>query len=199
MRPVAPRTCSAVCGGARSGSSFRRERILALDDLSHRLPRHRLAHLGRLRVRARRAHPPAHVRVDREPLRAHEHLAGARRRYRALDEREVALLREALGPSRQRDLPVHHDRDLLTGSGEAATFRDLRASQICFRRFVTCANNGASRARTGDLLAASQTLSQLSYGPWVSEIVARPSRLRRRPRGRRPRGPRADRRRGSRE
>ncbi len=25
--------------------------------------------------------------------------------------------------------------------------------------------NGASRARTGDLLAASQTLSQLSYGP----------------------------------
>jgi hypothetical protein len=25
--------------------------------------------------------------------------------------------------------------------------------------------SGASRARTGDLLAASQTLSQLSYGP----------------------------------
>jgi hypothetical protein len=25
--------------------------------------------------------------------------------------------------------------------------------------------DGASRARTGDLLAASQTLSQLSYGP----------------------------------
>src|SRR6185503_2142255 len=111
-------------------------------------------------------------------------------------ERKVRLLRETLGPSRQRDLPVHHGIDLLTGSrsGEAATFRDLRASQICFRRFVTCANNGASRARTGDLLAASQTLSQLSYGPWVSEIVARPSRLRRRPLGRRPRGPRADRR-----
>ena len=85
-----------------------------------------------------------------------------------------------------------------TAATSLAASGDLRASEICFRRFLTCANNGASRARTGDLLAASQTLSQLSYGPWVSEIVARPSRLRRRPRGRRPRGPRADRRRGSR-
>ena len=75
----------------------REARILALDDLPDRLPRHRLAHLGRLRVRARRAHPPAHVRVEREPLRAHEHLAGPRRRHRALDEREVRLLRETLG------------------------------------------------------------------------------------------------------
>jgi hypothetical protein len=29
----------------------------------------------------------------------------------------------------------------------------------------TDGESGASRARTGDLLAASQTLSQLSYGP----------------------------------
>src|SRR6266571_4889589 len=32
--------------------------------------------------------------------------------------------------------------------------------------------SGASRARTGDLLAASQTLSQLSYGP--AAATARP-------------------------
>ena len=93
-------------------------------------------------------------------------------------------------------------KDLLTAgrSGEAATFRGLRASRDPRERIARHApeSNGASRARTGDLLAASQTLSQLSYGPWVSEIVARPSRLRRRPRGRRPRGPRADRRRASR-
>ncbi len=30
--------------------------------------------------------------------------------------------------------------------------------------------SGASRARTGDLLAASQTLSQLSYGPRAEEV-----------------------------
>ena len=30
--------------------------------------------------------------------------------------------------------------------------------------------SGASRARTGDLLAASQTLSQLSYGPWDARL-----------------------------
>ena len=34
------------------------------------------------------------------------------------------------------------------------------------RGFVPAIYGGASRARTGDLLAASQTLSQLSYGPW---------------------------------
>ena len=33
------------------------------------------------------------------------------------------------------------------------------------RGFVPAIYGGASRARTGDLLAASQTLSQLSYGP----------------------------------
>ncbi len=33
-------------------------------------------------------------------------------------------------------------------------------------RFQLRVFGGASRARTGDLLAASQTLSQLSYGPW---------------------------------
>src|SRR5438874_2021997 len=34
--------------------------------------------------------------------------------------------------------------------------------------------HGASRARTGDLLAASQTLSQLSYGPLGCDSVAAP-------------------------
>ena len=34
-------------------------------------------------------------------------------------------------------------------------------------RFDHCTSNGASRARTDDLLAASQTLSQLSYSPRV--------------------------------
>ena len=32
---------------------------------------------------------------------------------------------------------------------------------------------GASRARTGDLLAASQTLSQLSYGPRSASLASR--------------------------
>jgi hypothetical protein len=32
-------------------------------------------------------------------------------------------------------------------------------------------NGGASRDRTGDLLVANQTLSQLSYGPSLIELV----------------------------
>ncbi len=34
-------------------------------------------------------------------------------------------------------------------------------------RHETLVVDGASRARTGDLLHAMQALSQLSYGPWV--------------------------------
>src|SRR5215831_8259314 len=37
--------------------------------------------------------------------------------------------------------------------------------RIVFRQCAADEIDGASRARTGDLLAASQTLSQLSYGP----------------------------------
>ena len=47
------------------------------------------------------------------------------------------------------------------------------------RGFVPDTYGGASRARTGDLLAASQTLSQLSYGPgsaFIVETGARPRR-----------------------
>ena len=75
------------------------------------------------------------------------------------------------GPSGKRDLPVHHPADPLTASrsGEAAHLQGSCASQDLLLQILRPApNNGASRARTGDLLAASQTLSQLSYGPWVS-------------------------------
>ena len=55
-----------------------------------------------------------------------------------------------------------------------ATGSDSRIAYSKTASGSACSNDGASRARTGDLLAASQTLSQLSYGPWDSEIVARP-------------------------
>ena len=54
--------------------SRREARVSALDHLTDDLTGHRLTDLGRLRVRARFAHARAHVRVEREPLRADEHL-----------------------------------------------------------------------------------------------------------------------------
>jgi hypothetical protein len=127
---------------ADDGVAGSEPRVVALDDLAHHLARHRLAELGGLRVRPRRAHPPAHVRIDGEPLRVHEHLAGPGRRDLGLDEREVGVLGEPFGARRQHDLPVH-------------------APSLSHRQ----RENGADGARTRDLLAASQTLSQLSYGP----------------------------------
>ena len=40
-----------------------------------------------------------------------------------------------------------------------------RPARFLFTSCLETRGYGASRARTGDLLAASQTLSQLSYGP----------------------------------
>ena len=87
--------------------AWRKARVAALRHLSHRLPGHRLADLRRLRVRPRLAHPPAHVRIEREPLRAHEHFARAGLRDLGFDQRKAGLLRESLGPRGKRDLPVH--------------------------------------------------------------------------------------------
>ena len=50
------------------GVAGREPRSCAFHDLTDDLARHRLAELGRLRVRARRAHAPAHVGIDGEPL-----------------------------------------------------------------------------------------------------------------------------------
>ena len=87
--------------------SRREAGVSALDHLTDHLTRHRLADLGRLRVRARFAHARAHVWVEREPLRADEHLTRSGLRDLRLDEREVRLLRESDGPRGERDLSVH--------------------------------------------------------------------------------------------
>src|SRR4029079_3356486 len=84
----------------------------------------------------------------------------------------------------------------------AAAILDLRGVEPCSLAkahlgvLPRCARllnveDGADGARTRDLLAASQTLSQLSYGPFPRRIVA--TRLPKRARrwGRRPRAPRA--------
>ncbi len=56
-------------------------------------------------------------------------------------------------------------------AAEADAFRDVRdRGSAC--GFSICAGNGAEGARTPDLLAASQTLSQLSYGPGARQSSA---------------------------
>ena len=102
---------------ADDGVAGREARVVARRHFTDDLAGHRLTELGRLRVGAGGAHPPAHVRVDREPLRLDEHLAGPGLGNRRLDELEVRVLRKALGASCKHDLPVHADDPL--------TFRTL--------------------------------------------------------------------------
>ena len=80
----------------------------ALDHLAHDLTGHDLADRRRFRVRACLAHPPAHVRIEREPLRADEHLALPRLGNGRLEEREVGFLRKADGTGGEGDLAIGH-------------------------------------------------------------------------------------------
>ena len=100
--------------------------VVALDHLAHDLTRHHAADRRRLLVGARFAHPRAHVRVEREEVRANEHLARARLGERRLDEGEVRLLRKADGPSRERDLAIRHGPSF----SRAGSIRGDRCHQV---------------------------------------------------------------------
>ena len=50
---------------------------------------------------------------------------------------------------------------------DALTTLGLRQGRVFFSLLARMILDGADRDRTGDLLAASQTLSQLSYGPSI--------------------------------
>jgi hypothetical protein len=62
------------------------------------------------------------------------------------------------------------------GGAASSLFRPLapvaRYLSLKTRRLPGISTNGASRDRTGDLLLAKQALSQLSYGPVISECRA---------------------------
>src|SRR5581483_1166457 len=83
-------------------------RIPGLQHFAHRLPHHHLAQLDALGVALRVAHAAAHVRVEREPQVAHQHLALGGRRQRRLLHAEVVLRHPAGRAARQHDAAVAH-------------------------------------------------------------------------------------------
>ena len=62
-------------------------------------------------------------------------------------------------------LTVARDRNCLTACGPLDPVSEARADLVGADRDGAVIDNGASRTRTGDLLSATQTLSQLSYSP----------------------------------
>ena len=134
------------------------------------------------------------LRVQRRGL---EQRRRARRRGRRLGRRGGRGLRRRRGRGRSRGL-ARGRRRRRGRLPQALSVQAMasRAAILSIRRIVTapgiprpgCAptrkppprraavpDSGASRARTGDLLAASQTLSQLSYGPVVAGKSSRAS------------------------
>ena len=81
-------------------------KALAADHLSDRAAVERLADLKRRDVGRTVRHAPAHVRIDRHPQVAHEHLAGPGLGNRGLHELEVLGLGFGLGAGSEADLTV---------------------------------------------------------------------------------------------
>jgi hypothetical protein len=83
-----------------------RTRIARGDNLADRSTHHRGTDLDWLGVRFRRTHAAAHIGIEREPARPHEHFAVAGLRHRALLQGEVIEARRALGPALEENLAV---------------------------------------------------------------------------------------------
>ena len=80
----------------------------------------------------------------------------------ASKQKTFRIVKEHTLPSRHRAITRGH----LWIDGLASSRRD-------FQRIEYDRSGGASRDRTGDLLVANQTLSQLSYGPHVDRVPRR--------------------------
>jgi hypothetical protein len=79
----------------------------------------------------------------------------------ASKQKTFRIVKEHSMPLEHRAITRTHDRS----SDGLGSSRDEHRSRRCDQRAASGSDGGASRDRTGDLLVANQTLSQLSYGP----------------------------------
>ncbi|MFO1426845.1 MAG: hypothetical protein U1F11_07690 [Steroidobacteraceae bacterium] len=82
------------------------------DHLADDLAAHDRAELDRRDIGCRFVHAAAHVGIERQVVRAHQHLALADGRQGTLDQAEVFLARPALRPAREQHLHILRRRHI---------------------------------------------------------------------------------------